>query len=274
MGLPLLNALRWSTKAGKLEKQDTMSAKNKVLLGKFYVHGSADKANPQKLGRVLETRPEPTKMNVFERGDDTMEISEGDEPRSGMIVRAAHFPNQRTLNLNAVPTANVVDSDIFTPGSLLNPHAEIVNDVDTINDEDSVNDESFETVDLETSKKDDDELPLAFVKLQLNTKSTYQQLLMPANSWSRRAISYDQLYYAVHARRSHDSERSDGSFTDELYIDSNYNLEFRSERTKRSNGHLRSQSMQSPELIYSSAKQGKPVHVHMDGYTAERLELA
>ncbi|KAG2183601.1 hypothetical protein INT43_006607 [Umbelopsis isabellina] len=274
MGLPLLNALRWSTKADKLKRQDTMSAKNQVLLGKFYIHSSTDKANPQRLGRVLETTVERTKMDVFERGNDIMEISDSDKPRSGMIVRPAHFPNQRTLNLNAVPTANVVDSDIFTPGSLLNPHAEIVNDVDTVRDEDSVNDESFETIDLETSKKDDDELPLAFVKLQLSTKSTYQQFLMPTNSWSRRAISYDQLYYAVHARRSHDSDRSDASLTDELYIDSNYNLEFRSNRANRSNGHLRSQSMQSPELIYSSAKQGKPVHVHVNGFTAERLELA
>lgn len=273
MGLPLLNALRWSTKADKLKKHDTMSAKNQILLGKFYVYSSTDKVNSGKLGRVLETTANPTKMNVFERGNDITELSESDEPRSGMIVRPAHFPNQRTLNLNDVPTANVVDSDIFTPGSLLNPHADIVNDVDTIKDENSVNDESFETIDLETSKKDDDELPLAFVKLQLNTKSTYHQLLMPANSWSRRAISYDQLFYAVHARRSQDSDRSDVSLTDELYIDSNYNLEFRSDRADRPNGHLRSQSMQSPELIYSSAKQGKPVHVHMNGLTAERLEL-
>ncbi|KAM3580084.1 hypothetical protein VKS41_007325 [Umbelopsis sp. WA50703] len=268
MGLPLLNALRWSSKADKVKSQNTMSAKNQVLLAKIYAHVTGENANTEKRAKVLETRADPNNMNVFERGNDSIDVLDADEPNSGMLVRPAQFPNPHTLNLNAMTAANEMDSDIFTPGSLLNPYPEIINDVE------SINDESFENIGIESSKRDDDDLPLAFVKLQLNTKLAHQHLFMPTHSWSRRAISYDQLYYAVHARRSHESDGSDGSLTDELYIDSNYNLEFRSERYKQTSGHFRSQSMQSPELIYSTAKQGKPVHVQLDGYTAERLEFA
>jgi hypothetical protein len=203
------------------------------------------------------------KLDVFERGSEDSD----DEDRPGMIVRPVRVPNSQTLNMNALAQHSSIDPATFKPGSLLNP----------IQRESYSPPHSYESKQeyIEQSE-DDEEVPLAFVKFRvLRQKSVFEDLQMPSEGWSfsRRAISYDQLHYTLRPKQSSNESASDDT-TDELYFDACYDLQFHPQRHSIDDDPFLRHSKSAPKVTFSSTKQAKPVHVQVrEAMSAQTVHL-
>ncbi|KAI9277982.1 hypothetical protein BC943DRAFT_332339 [Umbelopsis sp. AD052] len=212
-----------------------------------------------------------SKFDIFERGSEDSD----DEDRMGMIVRPVRVPNSQTLNMHVLAQQNDIDSATFTPGSLLNPIQRVAYspphtyESKLEHTEQSEDDEevTFENKQEYTEQsEDDEEVPLAFVKFRvLRQKSAYEDLQMPSEGWSfsRRAISYDQLHYTLQSKPLSDGSESDDS-SDELYFDACYDLQFHPQRHSIEDDHILRHSMSAPKVTLLSTKQSKPVHVQVE----------
>ncbi|KAI8583865.1 hypothetical protein K450DRAFT_267876 [Umbelopsis ramanniana AG] len=205
-----------------------------------------------------------SKFDIFERGPEDSD----DDDLLGMIVRPVRVPNSQTLNMKVLAHPNDIDSTTFTPGSLLNPiQREAYSPPHTYESKQeyvksSEEDESKQ--EYTEQSEDDEEVPLAFVKFRvLRQKSAFEDLQMPSEGWSfsRRAISYDQLHYTLQPK-SDDSASDDDS--DELYFDACYDLQFHPQRHSIDDDHILRHSMSAPKVTLLSTKQAKPVHVQVE----------
>ncbi|CAO3672588.1 unnamed protein product [Umbelopsis vinacea] len=238
MVLPLLQALRLSSKNSKGKRESkAVPPKQRFVLTK------ASRPSQQSKGHFVAKQ-----LDIFERGaDDVADLDDIDE---GMVVRPVKVPNAHTLNIRSLAEQVVLDPATFKPGTLLNP---------TVNTSER---HSFTYADQQSD--DDDEVPLGLMKFK--KISGFEELEIPSEGWSRRAISYDQLYYTVRPK----PESDDDSLSDELFIDTGYDLEYHSQRKNRSSNEMRP-SVSASRITFSSTKQAKPVHVQLEALTAQSV---
>ncbi|CAO3694510.1 unnamed protein product [Umbelopsis ramanniana] len=257
MVLPLLQALR-------LNRRPTEKKKSSKNTNTLPIHKPRFTKAPRQVPRnnshtipsdVVSNSPESvSKFDVFERGSDDSD----EEDLPGMIVRAVRVPNSQTLNMGVLAQHEGIDADTFTPGSLLNPlqRRETYSPPHTYESKQEY---------LEQSE-DDEEVPLAFIKFKmLRQKSAFEDLQMPSEGWSfsRRAISYDQLHYTHLPKQSSDDSGSDDD-SDELYFDAAYDLQFHPQRHSIGDDQTLRHSMSAPKVTLSTIKQAKPVHVQVE----------
>lgn len=239
MVLPLLQALRLNNKnyKGKAAAAKAASkSKQRVILTKAL-------RRPQQ-GQTRSKTSVSNQLDIFERGhDDVVDTNE-----QGMVVRPVKIPNSQTLNMQALAAP-------FKPGTLLNPTV--------------VKEQSEEQSEEDN---DDDDVPLGLVKFKLMQKNTaYKELQMPSEGWSfsRRAISYNQFYYTVRAKVPSEFGSDDDSLDDDpLHLD--YDLQ--PPPNGRSSDQFLRHSVSASNITLSSTKQSKPVHVQVEGHSAQAVE--
>jgi hypothetical protein len=254
MVLPLLQALRLNRRP--TEKKKSSKNTHTLPLHKSKLTKAPSNNSHTIPNDVISNSPESiSKFDIFERGSDDSD----DEDLLGMIVRPVRVPNSQTLNMEVLAQPKGIDAETFAPGSLLNP---------------SQRRETYSPPHTYESKgedpeqsEDDEEVPLAFVKFKiLRQKSAFEELQMPSEGWSfsRRAISYDQLHYThLPPKQSSDDSASD-SDSDELYFDAAYDLQFHPQRHSIDDDQPLRHSMSAPKVTLSSIKQAKPVHVQVE----------
>jgi hypothetical protein len=268
MVLPLLQTLLLR----KDSKQKTL-IKNTAAAAAAPAHGLTFVKAPRRSQRnKASALQQPSRLDVFERGVD--DIDDDDDSQSGMVVRPAKMPNPQTVNINALAEHKPIDPATFKPGSLLNPtQREAYSPPHTY----EIEKEDTKQQDDDDDDDDDEEVPLALVKFKIMSQKTgYEQLQMPSEGWSfsRRAISYDQLYYRLRAKQISDDSASDDDSSDELYIDTAYNLEFRSQRNRKYDDQSLRHCSSASKVTLSSTKQSKPVHVQVEAMSAQTVNLA
>lgn len=258
MVIPLLQALRLNrrpTEKKKSSRNTNTHPIHKVRFAKAPRQASRNSDHIVPTNDVVINNPESVnKFDIFERGSDDSD----DENVLGMIVRPVQVPNSQTLNMDVLAQHKDIDAETFTPGSLLNPSQphETYSPVYTYESKQDYVEQS----------EDDEEVPLAFIKFKmLRQKSAFEDLQMPSEGWSfsRRAISYDQLHYTHLPKQSSDDSASDDD-SDELYFDAAYDLQFHPQRYSIDDDQILRHSMSAPKVTYSTIKQAKPVHVQVE----------
>ncbi|GAB5593725.1 hypothetical protein Unana1_08625 [Umbelopsis nana] len=247
MVLPLLQALRLNNKNYKGKGAAAKAAsksKQRVILTKAL-------RRPQQ-GQTRSETSVSNQLDIFERGhDDVVDTNE-----QGMVVRPVKIPNSQTLNMQALAAP-------FKPGTLLNP---------TVVKEQSEEQSEEQGEEQSEEDNDDDDVPLGLVKFKLMQKNTaYKELQMPSEGWSfsRRAISYDQFYYTARAKLPSEFGSDDDSLDDDpLHLD--YDLQ--PQPNRRSSDQFLRHSVSASNITLSSTKQSKPVHVQVEGHSAQAVE--